>query len=372
MELQCKEEWQRAQERTEAWWNGEVVDRAAIQVTAPRAGLPPGYSRLLEPDNVPDDELFSWFTDPQRVIPRLEEAVEATYWGGEAFPVVFPVSISLVAILSAYLGCPYRIVPGSYSGWASPIIESWAGRSRIAFDPENEWWRRSRTLLEAAARRAPGRFYVGVPDLNGPSEIVALLRGTQRLATDLLEVPGEVKTAVEEANVAWLRSWEASTGIIHQWVGGYFYWMGLWSDRPSIDLQNDFSCMISPAMFEEIFLPSLEQQTRWVERTIYHLDGPNAIRHLDMLLSLPRLTGIQWVPGDGAPPMSKWIRLLRRIQARRKLLVLGCQPWEVEALLAELEPEGLLLSTRCETEEEAKDLLRKVPGWMKHRRWAAA
>jgi hypothetical protein len=30
-----------------------------------------------------------------------------------------------------------------------------------------------------------------------------------------------------------------------------------------------------------------------VERTIYHLDGPDAIRHLDALLELPALDGIQ-------------------------------------------------------------------------------
>ncbi len=66
--------------------------------------------------------------------------------------------------------------------------------------------------------------------------------------------------------------------------------MGVWSDRPSIDLQNDFSCMISPKMFDDIFLPSLEQQTRWVERTIYHLDGPRRSATWNSLLSLPRLS----------------------------------------------------------------------------------
>jgi 5-methyltetrahydrofolate--homocysteine methyltransferase len=148
--------------------------------------------------------------------------------------------------------------------------------------------------------------------------------------------------------------------------------MGIWSDQPAIDLQNDFSCLISSRMFEAYFLPSLEQQTRWVERTIYHLDGPGAIRHLDALLSLPRLDGIQWVPGAGAPEMSRWIRLLRRIQAGGKLLVLNCEAWEVETLLAELEPEGLLLSTACGSEEEARELLARVPGWMRRRQWVAA
>jgi hypothetical protein len=366
MELVTKEDWQEAQARVEAWWQGEIIDRAAVRVTAPRQG----HIAEVEKD-IAQEELVGWFTDPAQVVPRLERYVNTTFWGGEAFPVVFPVAVRMVAILAAYLGSPYALVAGGNTGWAEPIIENWATRPRFAYDPANDWWRMSRRLLEAAGTRAPGRYYVGVPDLNGPSEILALLRGTQRLAVDLLENPQAVEQALDEVNLAWLRYWEAANGIIHQWIGGYFYWMGIWSDRPSIDLQSDLCCLISPRIFEAIFLPRLEQQTGWVERTIYHLDGPNAIRHLDALLALPRLSGIQWVPGAGAPPMSKWIRLLRRIQASRKLLVLDCEPWEVETLLAELEPEGLLLSTQCESEEIAKELLKKVPRWTARRQWVA-
>jgi 5-methyltetrahydrofolate--homocysteine methyltransferase len=365
MQVSWKDDWQQAEERMRAWWNGAVLDRAVVRVTAPRDGAEP----VAGPGDVAEEQLLSWFTEADQVIPRLEQGVASTFWGGEAFPVVFPVSISMVCIPAAYLGCPYRIAPISYSGWASPIIEDWQARPRLAFDPSNKWWVLSRELLEAASKRAPGHYYVGIPDLNGPGEFLSRLRDPERLALDLLEHPDAVKDALGEANEAWLRYWEASEGIIHQWVGGYFYWMGLWSDLPSVDLQCDFSCMVSPRMFDEFFVPGLEQQTRWVTRTVYHLDGPNALGHLESLLSLPLLNGIQWVPGAGGPPMSRWVRLLRRIQARGKLLVLSCEPQEVELLLSELEPEGLLLSTRCDSEESARALLGKVERWTARRQW---
>jgi 5-methyltetrahydrofolate--homocysteine methyltransferase len=371
MRVECKEDWEEAQQRIDAFWNGEIIDRAVVQVMAPRMGIHRGEIEALQhPVGVPADGLLGWFTAPDQVVPRLEALVESVFWGGEAMPHVLPVSVNLVAIPAAFLGCPYRLTPDS--GWASPIIDDWTTRPHFAFDPHNEWWLIAKRLLAAVAERAAGRYYVGVPDLNAPTEIVALLRGTQRMLVDMLERPEIVKECIDEVNLAWLRYWQASIGVIHQWVGDYVFWMGIPSDRPAIDLQSDFSCMISPEMFNKYFLPSIEQQTQWVERTIYHLDGPNAIRHLDALLSLPRLTGIQWVPGDGAPPMSKWIRLLRRIQAGGKRLVLSCAAWEVETLLAELEPEGLLLSTWCATEEEARDLLRHVPRWTACKRWVVA
>ena len=239
----------------------------------------------------------------------------------------------------------------------------------LRFDPDNAWWQTAQRLLEAGARRASGRYYVGLPDLNGPTEILSRLRDPQRLAIDLLEKPEAVVEALNEVNVAWYRYFQACNGVIHQWVGGYFTWMGLWSDRPSIDLQSDVSCLISPRMFQSLFLPAIDQQTRWVERTIYHLDGPDAVRHLDLLLDLPELDGIQWVPGAGAPPMSDWIRLLRRIQSRNKRLVLYCGVDEVELLMAHLEPEGLLLQTQCATQAQAEELVRQVGRWTAPKQW---
>ena len=371
MRIECKPDWHDAQERIEAWWEGGILDRPVVQVVAPRRGLT--WDRLASSrpaDEVSPAQILEWFTDPDQVIPRLEQAIYGTYWGGEALPVMFPVSIGLVAIVAAYLGCPYEVTSGT--GWAAPIIRDWNQRPAFVFDPANEWWLRSKRLLEAAAQQASGQYYVGVPDLNGPGQILALLRDSQQLAIDLIDSPGPVGAALNEINIVWLRYWQACVGAIHQWTGDYLFWMGIWSSQPAIDLQNDFSCLISSEMFEEFFIPGLEQQTKWVERTVYHLDGPGAVRHLDLLLSLPHLDGIQWVPGAGAPPASKWIRLLRRIQAGGKLLVLTCEPYEVETLLSELEPEGLLLTTRCESEEQAESLLAQVPTWVRRRQWVVA
>ena len=373
MELSHKPDWQAARARMEAWWNGAIIDRAVVQVTSPADGISPAeYEDIVSPGAAAygQDAMRSWFLDVNEVIPRLERTVNATYWGGEAFPLVFPVSIRLVAILSAYLGCPYDVHAGSATGWADPIIDDWETRPTFQFDPTAPWWLKTKELIEAAGQRAAGQYYIGLPDLNGPPEILALLRGTNELAIDLIDQqPETILRALDEVNVAWLRYWQAAVGLIHQWVDGYLFWIGVWSELPAIDLQNDFSCLISSKMFEAFFLPALEQQTQWVQRTIYHLDGPGAVRHLDMLLSLPELDCIQWIPGAGAPTTSHWIRLLRRIQASGKLVQLYCEPWEVEVLLSELEPEGLLLNTRTASEQEARDLLSHVPEWTKQKQW---
>jgi hypothetical protein len=346
--------------RHEAWWQMSIIDRPLIQVTAPRTHLPtPELSA---------DEAYAWFTDPAIVAARLEREVQNTYCAGDAVPVVFPCSISLVAITAAYLGCPYHIHPYSMTAWADPIIKNWDARRPIAFERSNEWWQMSERLFDAVGRQAQGRYFIGMPDLNAPGEVVARLRGTTELAFDCVEHPDEVRAACREADAAWLEIWQAASALVKRWQDTSMFWLGLCSSKPATDLQCDFSAMISPAMFNDFFLPGIEQQTRWVERTIYHLDGPEAIRHLDALLDLPRLTAIQWVPGAGKPPALHWLPLLKRIQAAGKGIWVQALAEEVETLLAELKPEGLLLRVSCETPAEADALMAQVERWTRTRR----
>lgn len=351
-----KADLEQARQRVEAWWCHEVIDRVVIQVTAPRGHCEPDSLHVADPRR--------HFTDPDVVIPRLKRRLEATYWGGESFPVMFPVAVGMVAILAHYLGCPARFVHTD-TVWSEPIIADWEHRAELRFDPDNPHWRMSERLFEAALDQADGCF-IGVPDLNGPTEVLARLRGTEALALDFMDSPQYIRPALAEVNRAWLDAYRACARFTDR-TGGHFFWMGIWSDLPSIDLQSDFSCMIRSEMFDQYFLPSIEEQTRMVDRTIYHLDGPGAIQHLDSLLDLPGLDGIQWVPGAGAPPTIEWMPLLKRIQDAGKLLVAYCEPGQVETFLQELRPQGLMLATGCESMEAAEALLRNAERWTARR-----
>ena len=133
--------------------------------------------------------------------------------------------------------------------------------------------------------------------------------------------------------------------------------MGLWAPDRWYPIQCDFSAMLSPDMFERLVLPVLKVQCEGLEHSIYHWDGPGQIPHLDMLLSIPELDGLQWVPGAGAPQAAapQWRPLYERIQRAGKRLVLnnGVFPGDVEGLLRDLDPHGLLVATWCSGEEEA-------------------
>ena len=48
-------------------------------------------------------------------------------------------------------------------------------------------------------------------------------------------------------------------------------------------------------------MPSLQQQCQKLDYTLYHLDGPDAIKHLDALMEIEELDALQWTPGAGKP-----------------------------------------------------------------------
>jgi hypothetical protein len=116
-------------------------------------------------------------------------------------------------------------------------------------------------------------------------------------------------------------------------------------------------------MFKRFFLDAIVEQTEYLTCSMFHLDGPEALPHLDLLLDLPKLHGIQWQPGFAHYPMLQLMPLIRKIQARNKCVQIYVEPAEVEPLLRDLSAKGLKLDVPCETEAEARDLLKKVAQW---------
>lgn len=354
-----KDDMEEAKRRVEAWWAGELLDRPALAVTAPmepRYRLPVASARDLD----------SHWTDPRVVLPRLENEMAATWFGGEAFPVLFPVSTNLVSITCKYLGAE-NIYVDDYTTWSKPFLHSLRDRPALRFDAGNPWWKKTLALLEAgAARIEEGGLaaFLGNPDLNGPTEILAGIRGAQDLALDFYDAPESIFPAIREVQDAWFEAWERSRAVTGRF-GGSFFWMGIWSSLPAVDLQSDVSCLISPEHFEAHFLDFIREQTERIERTVYHLDGPGAVRHLDSILALPRLSAVQWVQGAGAGPLTDWIHVMRRILDGGKPVFASCESGEVLPLLKALGGKGVFLSARCSSVGEGERLLESAALWAK-------
>ncbi len=77
--------------------------------------------------------------------------------------------------------------------------------------------------------------------------------------------------------------------------------------------------MVGPADFDRFVRPDLERCCAALDYAFYHMDGKGQLRHLDSLVSLEKLKGIQWQPGDGVPRADQWPDVLHRIRAGGKM-----------------------------------------------------
>ncbi|MFQ6133793.1 MAG: hypothetical protein ACE5R4_17255, partial [Armatimonadota bacterium] len=350
MEMRYLDNWTYARERWIGWWRGEEYERPLMRVTAPNGQRP----RRLPPAS----SLEQRWTDPDYVAAAHAENMRCTYWAGEGIP-AHVVNLG-PSIMAAYLGAPLHLM--ETTTWPDPIVDDW-DQYEPHFDQGNRWWQATKRITEACVEASGGSYAVGITDLGGAEDVISYLRGPERMCLDVLERPEVIKRHLDWVIDLWMRLYDELWAITRRATSGSTGWLRAWSPGRYYPLQCDFSCMISAQMFEDLVIPGLERLTRWLDHSIYHWDGPGALQHLDALLDLPHLDGIQWTPGAGNPTVSHWPDQLIRIQRRGKLLWLFLSPAEVKRVLEYLSPRGVFIETSCGSMQEADDLLRMAVAW---------
>jgi len=359
MNLLYKEDWDQTKERFKAWWAHEYFGRAALAVTAPRKKPLPAK----EPERPATPEEF-WMNLDYRSA-RGEYKHARTFYGGEDFPVwdyCYPGHMSIWT----FLGCPVKL--NFDTGWVDPLLtgESLDYRS-LRLDEANRYWQHALDWLRRGAREARGRSIPAVGAFGGGGDSLAGLRGTDRLLLDVVDRPEEVREAELYFMDMWCAMYDRFYEITREAAEGSTCWFELWSPGKFYSTHCDFAYMISPKMFRDLFLPAIERQTRFLDHAVHHVDGVGNFAHVDALCELPRLQAIQILPGAGKPSPLHYLDVLKKVQAAGKNLHISIKAEEVRAALEQLSARGLFIATRCETEDEARALLKNAEKWSRDR-----
>jgi len=125
--------------------------------------------------------------------------------------------------------------------------------------------------------------------------------------------------------------------------GGSIGWTPFWCDGKFATIQCDFICMVSPEIAREYIIPALAEEAAFLDRCVYHLDGPGALPHLDDILAIKDIDVIQWVSGAGQKPMWQWLDVLKKCQAAGKgLQIYDISTEDAKTLHRELDPVGVV------------------------------
>jgi hypothetical protein len=343
--------------RYEAYWNQSVIDRPLIAIPV-RPRVP------LLGDQVPDSP--SWeaqWLDIDRRVERDIWVIENTAYYGDALPIAWPNMGP--EIFSAWCGAGYQY--GKMTTWSVPSINSWAEDGPGArLDLDHPLFRRTAEYTDRLIERSDGRFIVGLTDFHPGGDHLAALRDPERLALDLIENPEWVKKMVDVATTDFFVAYDFFYDRIRAAGMPVTSWIPLVAEGKYYIPSNDFSALISPQMFEEFFLEGIREECRFLDRSIYHLDGPDAVRHLDLLLEIPELDAIQFQPGAGSGSLERWLPVYRRIQDGGKATELEqVKLHDLDAVFEALKPEGVFINrvNGVENAETAAEVLKRVERW---------
>jgi hypothetical protein len=364
MNLVHKEDWEQTKTRFEAWWAGESIGRCALAVSAPREGAPD------EPEPPRPPTARETWTDLDYRNALGEWRNGRTFFGGEAFP-IWDYGYPGHKRLATFLGC--HVTLDFRTGWLEPVLtgEDIAHES-LAVDEDGPHWKFTLDWLARGAREAAGRSIPAVGAFGGCGDTLAALRGTDRLLYDVVDRPAQVRAADQFLMDLWCRTYDRFYEITRDAAEGSTCWFPLWSPGKFYASQNDFAYMISPTMFREIFLPTLERQTGFLDHTIHHVDGVGNFVHVDALCELPRLQALQILPGAGKPSPLHYMDVLKKVQAAGKNLHISIPAHEVKPALDALSARGLFIRTSCRSEAEARALLKSAETWSHDRRLQTA
>lgn len=341
-----KEDWEGCQQRLTKWWNRKGPAMCAL---SPKDKP---WEDIPEPAAIAD--LQTRWCDPAYRLKRGEWQMSRGYFGGEAFP-VFEAHIG-PGSLGTFIGSEPGFAPDTV--WYHTCIDDPTAYPEIRFDPENYWFRVHMALLQWGVQNARGRYLVGVPDLIENIDTLSQMRDPQTLMMDLLEHPRWVKKSVTQINRAFFDAFDRIYDLVKGIHGGNA-WAAfrLWGPGKTAKLQCDASAMFSTAMYEEFVMPALTEQCRWLDYSLYHLDGTQAMHHLDSLLKIDALDAIEWTPQTGIEGggHARWYPMYKKIIAAGKCVqAVGVRGEEIKPLLDACGADGMFILSWLGSETEAR------------------
>jgi hypothetical protein len=338
-----KENWEESKRNYLDWWSGQ--------------GLVISMWEHLQTDGPPHEDVapFSpaedwnqfWF-DPEWRAQNIHYQLSRSSFKADILPVanthLGPGSLS--AIIGASLEGAGDTI------WIKPNPD--AG-DHIELDEGNPWWKLHLDLLRACKKRSQGRYYVGCPDLAEGLDVLAGLKGAETVLTDMALRPEVLEHQLQKVNDIYFQVFDRIYDLINEDGEMAFCYFSIWGPGKVSKLQCDVSVMISERDFRRFALPFLRAQCRRIDYTLYHLDGVDALRHLDAVLEIEELNAVQWTPGVGQPQGGDpcWYDLYRRIRrAGKSVMPCWVELDELKPLLDQVGPRGLNILMHFRSERD--------------------
>lgn len=270
--------------------------------------------------------LFSEDSSYSHIFDQWDYKLSNMEFMGDGFPFVRPLFAS--SAMAIYMGCNYIVSDETI--WFEPERNRNLSDIEIRYDPDNFWLTRTRDIYKKAGQQWDGKVQTVMTNLGGVYDILAMIIPAEDIVYAMYDQPEQIKRIIWQIHKAWWQYYDdLSAVIMPQSIGYMDFWLPIPCGSPSFLLQCDFCSLLSPELFDEFVKPELTASCDKMGGALFHLDGPDAVKHLDSLLDIENLKVIQWVPGDGQKDVTQWPELYRKVHdAGKQLMVTGAGTME--------------------------------------------
>ncbi len=291
--MMYKANWEETQKKFSRWWKHKNQGRPLMSIVVKKATADDPL-----PENLLYTDVNKKYRDANLLVDRYRYYCEQREFWAESFP---NLSVDFgPGSVAGYLGA--NIVFAEDTVWFEECTADFTQLKPFTFSADNPWWQEHLALVKKCRELVGDDFYIGIPDLMENVDVLASLRGAQDLIYDMIDEPEEIKARISQIDDLYFSYYDPFFQLTKDRQGGSCYTVfQVWGPGRMAKLQCDFSALMSPNQFREFIQPSLRKQAQRLDQVLYHLDGPDAIKHLDAVLEIDEIDALQWTSGDYGP-----------------------------------------------------------------------
>jgi len=353
-------QWDNVIDNYRKWWKGELGRPILpLIITGADPGRPEPKAPRLSFSNCSDLSIPA-----EAIIDRMDYDFSSYEFYGDSFPCIAMHQFG-AGVAAAFLGS--RLDNADDTVWFHPLPDIPIEELHLTYDAENIWFRRIKDLYQAGVKKWGDSVCLAMTDIGGTMDILASLLGTEKLLFELNDNPKEVLRLCNEISDLWMKFFK-ELGEIIRGQRVFSDWSAILSEQPTYMLQCDFCYMIGPQMFKQFIYDDLSKTAAVLDKPFYHLDGIGELVHLDHLLSIDSIKGIQWIPGAGDPEMQDWSELYSKISASGKKIMAPSWPGKLDKYLDEIinvtkKPDEIMKMQMHYSQDEKEEAVKKLAGY---------
>lgn len=312
--MKYKKNWAETQEKFRNYWKRQNTGRPLMIVVAEKENAQP------LPEELKSKDMEDKYCNAKRMVASYRHYCENHEFLGESFPNMSadfgPGSVA------AYLGSDIEFKRDTI--WFTECVDEWEDYPKLEFDPENPWFKKHIQLFKDIKELAGDDFLLPIPDLMENIDVLVSMRGGQNIIYDMIDDPEIVEERLQEVSDVYFKYYDSFYNIIKDESDDSCAYtvFQIWGEGKTAKIQCDFSALMSPDQFREFIQKHLREQAKQLDNVLYHLDGPDAIRHMDALMEIEEIDALQWTSGDHGPDgtLEEWYEIYDKARRAGKSL----------------------------------------------------